>query len=252
MNSREVLFISPKNDLQEYCQYYKLPLPKYITTKMSGSAHEPQFRSVCNVTLRPELRQTLGCETAGTSADDTLLIAGEFCTRKKCAELSAAEKMLRALAEAEDSAPKGPRTVERFDFAGDSLYEHLYESGDVVPRNFFLWDVENYKLTFKLKEFEPCVMFAIDSDGSDSTGSVQTALGSMSHPDSRVIQITSPTRLQDGADVAIIWMIAQSGGCPYLRSTNCVILSRDKLFCTVKDICDSWHHGFQSVTLITT
>lgn len=236
---------SPKNVLQEYCQLYRLPLPRYLTKQVSG----PGFRSVCVVFVRPELWETLQC-----GEETAISILGEFCTKKKCAEISAAEKMLRELAHAEESVSREPCSVERIDLAGGSFYADMYDDDDedAVPKTFFLWDVENYKIRFDLREFEPCVLFAVDSDGSHNSSSIQTVAGLLSHPESRVIQITSPTRLQHGADVAIIWVIARSCECAYLGSTNCVILSRDKLFCTVKDVCDSWRHGFKSVTLMST
>jgi len=197
--------------------------------------------------VRPELWETLQCED-----NSTFSILGEFCTKKKCAEISAAEKMLRELAHAEASASIGPPLVKRLDLAEDSVFANLCDDEDAVPKTIFLWDVENYKIRFDMEEFEPCILFAMDSDGSSNNSSIQTVAGLLSHPESRVIQITSPTRLQHGADVAIIWVIARSCECSYWGSTNCVILSRDKLFCTVKDVCDSWRHGFKSVTLVST
>ena len=220
---------------------YKLPLPIYETQKESGLAHEPRFRSMCLVKARDELEKL------------DFQVWGELCKTKKCAQSSTAEKMLQEIATTE-SELKTSHILEKLNH-GEDIYVFLndtdqHEEGPL--KTFFFWDVENYKLTEKLQEFEPYIIFAFDSEGSDSSSSLKIGLQILTDEKSRLIQVTSPTRLQDGADVAIIWMISRSewhGN--YLQNTDCVILSHDKLFCTVKDICDSWTHGFRSVTVMT-
>tara|TARA_Y100000741_G_C18096159_1_gene494856 strand:+ start:56 stop:760 length:705 start_codon:yes stop_codon:yes gene_type:complete len=38
-----------KTRLQEYLQSHGLPLPKYVTTKISGPAHNPKFKITCSI-----------------------------------------------------------------------------------------------------------------------------------------------------------------------------------------------------------
>ena len=38
-----------KTQLQEYMQSIGLPLPKYVTTKISGPAHDPEFKITCSI-----------------------------------------------------------------------------------------------------------------------------------------------------------------------------------------------------------
>lgn len=236
--------VSHKNLLQEYCQLFRLPLPQYHTDKVSGSAHEPHFQSTCYVTLKSEL-----CDL---TQNERAFAVGEQCTRKKCAELSAADKMLQTLAIMESELQKNSRIIETYDFANRndiySIYTILLQ--DSAFKTIFLWDVENYKLDFNLKEFEPCVLVAFDSNSQDSSTVIKNGSFALSDVQSRLLRVTSPTQFKDGADIAIIWMIAGSADYSSAKP-NCIILSHDKLFCTVKDICASWIHGFESITIMT-
>ncbi len=41
----------PKTQLQEYLQSLGLPLPKYMTTKIKGPAHNPEFKITCTIKI---------------------------------------------------------------------------------------------------------------------------------------------------------------------------------------------------------
>ena len=41
----------PKTQLQEYLQSLGLPLPRYVTTKISGPAHDPEFKITCTIKI---------------------------------------------------------------------------------------------------------------------------------------------------------------------------------------------------------
>lgn len=236
---------SHKNILQEYCHLYNLPLPTYETYKESGSDHKPQFRSMCKMEARKEMIEQKHIRS--------FEIRGDLCSRKKCAELSAAANMLMRISDLESEMETKNVTIEKIIDLREIYARFINET---VPYIFF-WDVENYKLTEKLQEFEPCIIVAFDSEGSDSASSLNIASQLLTHEESRLLQITSPTRLQDGADIAIIWAIAESRYYYYYyyysnyTETDCIILSHDKIFCTLKDICDNWNHGFKSVTIMT-
>ena len=100
--------------MQEYCQLYQLPLPIYETHKESGSAHQPRFRSMCQVKPRDELKKS------------DFEVWGDLCGTKKLAELSTAEKMLQEIASAESELKTNnpPHILETVPH-GQDIYEFL-------------------------------------------------------------------------------------------------------------------------------
>ncbi len=228
MSSSSTIKRSHKNVLQEYCHTYDLGLPKYHTTHESGPAHKPCFRATCTCTLH----------------DGTLLVlAGDPASSKKCAEQNAAECCLRWIANHIEDYSEPIVQIKTL----DDLVPHIEQHSLVI-----FWDVENYKLGPALRELEPCLLIAMDSLGSNASDQWFHKSVELMNPQSTLVRMRAPTSLHDGADIGIIWMIASLGAtlCAVPKA-HCIIMSKDKIFCTVNDMATTWPTGFLSLKIIS-
>lgn len=198
--------MSFKNDLQEYFQKRKLPIPTYTTTRAGGVAHDPRW--VAQVTL----------------SDGRIYVSSPYSS-KKSAELEAAETAIEALEE--DGV-----VVEK----PDPEHAYYFRDHNVIA----LIDVENQPAALgemvEKTSSSGMSIYAFYSRGHPLGRKIE---GTDYVSDERVNIIEVPSTRSDGADVGMMVMLGMM--LETSPATTYIIISNDHFAEAAADVVREYH-----------